>query len=60
MIQLVPIRRHVINSGFFCEAGVKKFATDFSINHISIAIPIIVTIAHTGDSRVDLAAQRRR
>lgn len=30
MTTLVPIRRHVIGSGFFCEAGVKKFETAFS------------------------------
>lgn len=26
--------RHVIGSGFFCEAGVKKFAADFSIGQL--------------------------
>ena len=31
MTILVPMTRHVIGSGFFCEAGVKKFAADFSV-----------------------------
>ena len=56
MTTLVPITRHVIDSGFFCEAGVKKFATDFSINYLSAAISVMVAKELTGDSWVDLAA----
>lgn len=37
MITLVPMTRHVIGPGFFCEAGVKKFATDFSIGSLILA-----------------------
>jgi hypothetical protein len=60
MTTLVPITRHVIDSGFFCEAGVKKFAIDFSIDYLSAAISIMGAKEPTGDSWVDLAAQRGR
>lgn len=34
-IKLVPTIRQVMGSGFFCDAGVKKFATVFSVEYRS-------------------------
>lgn len=38
MTTLVPITRHVIGAGFFCEAGVKKLEADFSVGVVSWAL----------------------
>lgn len=35
MTTLVPITRHVIGAGFFCDAGVKKLGADFSVVMVS-------------------------
>lgn len=57
MITLVPMTRHVIGSGFFCEAGVKKFAADFSVGHFLVVASMLVG---SKDSLVTVESTLRR
>lgn len=71
MTRLVPITRQVIGWGFFCEAGVKKFATVFSIDasvtacicHFIIAINLLVTVVtfrRSGGGEIDRVGEAGR
>lgn len=45
IIKLVPRIRHLIGSGFFCEAGVKKLAAAFSGSGKAVSIELIGTFS---------------